>query len=292
MTWAQRWRWWRERRRIHPPNDAHRAGELAEQRLARLCRAAGKANGWRVFESLRIPDPEQGGKREIDLVILGGDVLLVVEQKHWSGRFSITLEDTLLQYRNNGTEHDHGGVAQRIERKARMLASMMPDVDLTVEVVLAFTHPSLTWPDDVDRLEPTVVDERGMIQRLEGERPGPINDRALAVLESLGTWDEVMMNGGLSKKGDVLDMGLGEDVNRWLARSPAPVEITVHHRRGILSMMSATPTKAQLKRGGEGMDLTLPSSATVRMHVVGQASPETVRWSQINGMNLSGHRHG
>jgi len=292
MTWAQRWRWWRERRRIHPPNDAHRAGELAEQRLARLCRAAGKSNGWRVFESLRIPDAEQGGKREIDLVILGGNVLLVVEQKHWSGRFSITPEDTLLQHRNNGTEHDHGGVAQRIERKARMLASMMPDIDLTVEVVLAFTHPSLTWPDDIDRLRPTVVDERGMIQRLEGERPGPINDQALTVLESLGTWDEVIMNGGLSKKGDVLDLGLGEDVNRWLARSPAAVEITVHHRRGLLSMMSATPTKAQLKRGREGMDLTLPSAATVRMHVVGQASPETVMWSQINDVHLSGHRSG
>jgi len=292
MTWAQRWRWWRERRRIHPPNDAHRAGELAEQRLARLCRAAGKANGWRVFESLRIPDPEQGGKREIDLVILGGDVLLVVEQKHWSGRFSITPEDTLLQHRNNGTEHDHGGVAQRIERKARMLASMMPDLNLTVEVVLAFTHPSLTWPDDVNRLGPTVVDERGMIQRLEEDRPGPINEQALSVLETLGTWDEVTMNGGLSKKGDVLDVGLGDDVNRWLARSSAPVEIAVHHRRGFFSITSATPTKAQLQRGDEGMDLTLPASATVRMHVVGQASPETVKWLHINGMHLSGHRHG
>ena len=292
MTWAQRWRWWRERRRIHPPNDAHRAGELAEQRLARLCRTAGKTNGWRVFESLRIPDPDQGGKREIDLVILGGDVLLVVEQKHWSGRFSITPEATLLQHRNNGTEHDHGGVAQRIERKAAMLASMMPDLNLTVEAVLVFTHPSLSWPDDVNRLGPTVVDERGMIQRLEEDRPGPINEQALSVLETLGTWDEVMMNGGLSKKGDVLDMGLGDDVNRWLARSPSPVDIAVHHRRGFFSITSDTPTKAQLNRGDEGMDLTLPASATVRMHVVGQASPETVKWSHINGMHLSGHRHG
>ena len=86
MRIGQRWTWWRERRRFHPPDEIHRAGELAEQRLAKISRAAGKANGWRIFESVRIPDVEQGGKREIDMVVVGGNTMLVVEQKHWSGR--------------------------------------------------------------------------------------------------------------------------------------------------------------------------------------------------------------
>ena len=37
-------------------------------RLAKLSRAAGKANGWQIFESVRIPDPD-GGRREIDISI-------------------------------------------------------------------------------------------------------------------------------------------------------------------------------------------------------------------------------
>ena len=84
MKLSQRWTWWRQRRRHHPPDEIHRAGELAEQRLAKISRAAGKKNGWHVFESVRIPDVEQGGKREIDLVIVGGNTMLVVEQKHCS----------------------------------------------------------------------------------------------------------------------------------------------------------------------------------------------------------------
>ena len=72
---------------------------MAEQRLAKISRAAGKKNGWHVFESVRIPDVEQGGKREIDLVIVGGNTLLVVEQKHWSGSFEINAEEEFLQHR-------------------------------------------------------------------------------------------------------------------------------------------------------------------------------------------------
>ena len=37
-------------------------------RLAKLSRAAGKNNGWKIYESVRIPDPD-GGRREIDMVI-------------------------------------------------------------------------------------------------------------------------------------------------------------------------------------------------------------------------------
>ena len=90
MKLSQRWKWWRERRRHHPPDDIHRAGELAEQRLAKISRAAGKKNGWHVFESVRIPDAEQGGKREIDLVIVGGNTMLVVEQNTGRGPLKST----------------------------------------------------------------------------------------------------------------------------------------------------------------------------------------------------------
>ena len=84
MAFLQQFQWWRARCKKHPPDDIHRAGELSELRLEKLSRAAGKANGWHVFASVRIPDPADGGRREIDLVIVGGNTLLVVEQKHWA----------------------------------------------------------------------------------------------------------------------------------------------------------------------------------------------------------------
>ena len=133
---------------------------MAEQRLARISRAAGKENGWHVFESVRIPDEEQGGKREIDLVIVGGNSLLVVEQKHWSGTFVINAEEEFIQQRKNGSSHNHSTVNQRITRKSRMLIAMHRervgnDDDVDVRVILSFTNRSLHWPQNV--LLPTTL---------------------------------------------------------------------------------------------------------------------------------------
>ena len=84
----QRWQLWRKRRVVFPPDEIHQAGENAELRLEKLCRAAGKTNRWSVYPSVRIPDPD-GGRREIDLILVSGSTVLVVEQKHWSGRFEV-----------------------------------------------------------------------------------------------------------------------------------------------------------------------------------------------------------
>ena len=69
MSLLKRISWLIQRRKKFPHDDIHRAGELAEMRLAKLSRAAGKANGWQIFESVRIPDPD-GGRREIDMVLI------------------------------------------------------------------------------------------------------------------------------------------------------------------------------------------------------------------------------
>ena len=290
MSWRERWSWWRERRRHHPPDDIHRAGELAEQRLSKLCRAAGKTNGWHVFESVRIPDAEQGGKREIDLVILGGHTLLVIEQKHWSGSFTINTDEEFIQERNNGTSHNHSKVAKRIERKARMLAAMIDVADLEVEVLLAFTHPKLEWPSNVDALDSEVLNERGMIDRLEQVKPGAICEEALTFMNRTATWDEVVFHGGLMSKGDALDIGLGQDINTWVATSEEAVEVEVEHRRSFFSLWSPQPSIAVVKQGSRGLRITLPRTAKLKMHVVGQSSPESMPWSTVGRVRLSANR--
>jgi len=292
MKLSQRWKWWRERRRHHPPDDIHRAGELAEQRLAKISRAAGKKNGWHVFESVRIPDAEQGGKREIDLVIVGGNTLLVVEQKHWSGSFEINAEEEFIQHRKNGTTHNHSTVNQRIARKSRMLVAMHnervgKDDGVDVRVVLAFTNRNLDWPPNVMELGSIVKDEAGFIGLLEDEDPGELNQALLETLQGFGTWDEVELNGGLMCKGDVLDLGLGDAVVEWQAGRRVPLKGSMTHPKGFLSLFTAPPSQLRLQAGERHMEAKLPFGKTLKMHVVGQKNPEEILWSTVAALNLS-----
>jgi len=292
MKFAQRLKWWRERRRHHPPDDIHRAGELAEQRLAKISRAAGKKNGWHVFESVRIPDVEQGGKREIDLVIVGGNTLLVVEQKHWSGSFEINGDEEFIQHRKNGTTHNHSTVNQRIARKSRMLVAMHNervgnDDGVDVRVVLAFTNRNLDWPANVMGLGSAVKDEAGFIALLEDENPGPLNEALLETLQGFGTWDEVELNGGLMCKGDVLDLGLGEAINEWQGGRRSPLKGAVVHPRGFLSLFRTSASRLTLHAGERHVEAQLSYGKSLKMHVVGRKSPEDIPWSTVASINLS-----
>lgn len=292
MNLSQRWKWWRERRRHHPPDEIHRAGELAEQRLAKISRAAGKKNGWHIFESVRIPDVEQGGKREIDLVIIGGNTMLVVEQKHWSGSFEINADEEFIQHRKNGTTHNHSTVNQRIARKSRMLVAMHnervgKDDGVEVRVVLAFTNRNLDWPSNVMDLGSIVKDEAGFIGLLEDENPGELNEALLETLQGFGTWDEVELNGGLMCKGDVLDLGLGDAIETWQDGRRTPLLGSIDHPRGFLTLFTAPPSQLNLNTGERHMEAKLPFGKSLRMHVVGRKSPEDIPWSTVASLNLS-----
>jgi len=292
MKLSQRWTWWRQRRRHHPPDEIHRAGELAEQRLAKISRAAGKKNGWHVFESVRIPDVEQGGKREIDLVIVGGNTMLVVEQKHWSGSFEINAEEEFIQHRKNGTTHNHSTVNQRIARKSRMLIAMHKeriggDDAVDVRVVLAFTNRNLDWPKSVRQLSSEVYDEAGFISLLEKEDPGELNTELLETVSGFGTWDEVQLNGGLMCKGDVLDLGLGKDIEAWQTSRTAPLTAQVAHKSAFTSLFSSNPSSMELAHGSQRLQASLPYGTRMRMHVVGRDAPEDIPWSTVESINLS-----
>ena len=292
MKLIQRWSWWRQRRRFHPPDEIHRAGELAEQRLAKISRAAGKKNGWHVFESVRIPDAEQGGKREIDQVIVGGNTMLVVEQKHWSGTFEINAEEEFIQHRKNGTTHNHSTVNQRIARKSRMLNAMHnervgKDDGVDVRVVLAFTNRNLDWPKSVNQLSSEVYNEAEFISVLEDGNPGELNEELLETVAGFGTWDEVQLNGGLMCKGDVLGLGLGDDVEAWQSARTAALTAQVSHKSSFTSMLSSQPSSMELAHGTLRLSASLPYGATMKMHVVGKKAPEEILWSTIEAINLS-----
>ncbi len=293
MSFFKRLSWLFQRRRKFPHDDIHRAGELAEMRLAKLSRAAGKANGWKIYESVRIPDPD-GGRREIDMVIIGGNSVIVVEQKHWSGSFRINKEHHFIQTRKNGSEHSHAGVADRIARKARLLMelhknrlNLSDDNTPDLRVIVAMTHQKLEWPKIPENLAAEMVTEKGLLDILKGSTPGEANTDLVETMSGFNTWDEVHMNGGLLNKGDVFSLGLGEQLEKIFQRRSSIVTGNTSHKRGFLSLFDKQPSSVSIKIGSKNAEIRVGYGASLHMHVVGESTPRDIHWASIDKIVLS-----
>jgi len=293
MSIIKRVTWLLQRRKKFPHDDIHRAGELAEMRLAKLSRAAGKNNGWKIHESVRIPDPD-GGRREIDMVIIGGNTMLVVEQKHWAGSFRINKEHHFIQRRKNGQEHSHAGVADRIARKARLLMELHKTrAELTDEqmpklrVIVAMTHHKLEWPKIPNDLAAEMVNEKGFLDILKTVDPGELNEQLTETLGGFNTWDEVHMHGGLMNKGDVLSLGLGPQLEDIFETRNCQVTGQTTHKRGWFSIFDKHPSLAAIKIGSKNAELRIGQNASLQMHVVGESSPRYIPWACIDKIVLS-----
>lgn len=289
MALIQQFHWWRTRCKKHPPDDIHRAGELSELRLEKLSRAAGKANGWHVFASVRIPDPADGGRREIDLVIVGGNTLLIVEQKHWAGRFDINGDEEFIQYRNNGSVHNHSTVAERIARKARMLneihhrrINQKQTDSIEVRVIVAMTHQKLEWPKTPKNFKQEMVNETDFIKILESTVPGELNEDLLQTVEGFSTWDEIELHGGLTLKGDLIQLGLGSDIDDWFKLRKEDLNVQTTHRRGVFSIFNKRPSQVKLSHGTKNIEATLAKDLCLKMHVVGEKERRLVDWATVN----------
>ena len=70
---------WFSRRVKFEPEGHVVAGRLAEFRLLKLARAV--AGNALVLEGVRIPDPVEGGRREIDMVIATKNELLFIDKR-------------------------------------------------------------------------------------------------------------------------------------------------------------------------------------------------------------------
>ena len=262
-------------------------------RLAKLSRAAGKANGWQIFESVRIPDPE-GGRREIDMVLIGGDTIFVVEQKHWAGSFRINKQHHFIQRRKNGQEHSHDGVADRIARKARLLMALhkerlgIDDAEMpTLRVIVAMTHHKLEWPKIPGDLAAEMVNEKGLLDLLKNVNPGNPKQNLIDTMNGFNTWDEVHMYGGLMNKGDVLSLGLGDQVEELFSLRAGKISGNTIHKRGLFSLFDKQPSSAKLKFGNKNIDLKIGNAAVLTMHVVGEANPREIPWASIDRIELS-----
>ena len=246
---------------------------------------------WSVYPSVRIPDPD-GGRREIDLILVSGTTVLVVEQKHWSGRFEVFEDGEFLQHRNKGGSHSHATVAHRIARKARLLEEIhrkrFPDNEMSFNVLVAMTHQRLDWPEKMPELPAEMVNERQLLNRIQSTGGEKINPEFFETMDGFGTWDEVHMHGGLKLKGDLLDFGLGSGVEEWDVHRSGEMRATSEHPRGFFSIFKETTSQITLNdSAGRHIEIKCKEGPKLKMHVVGRTNSEEVDWMQIDGILAS-----
>ena len=197
----------RSRRKRFDPEGHVVSGRLAEFRLLKLTRAV--AGDALVLEGIRIPDPEEGGRREIDMVIATADEILFVEQKHWSGSFTITSEGRFFQQRKTGGTLMHKNIVSWTARKGDILCDLHENrTDKEAppsRTVLVFSNKNLEWDPLPEEVPAEAYDELGFIDMVEKMTKLPPSEELRETLMGFGTWDTIHLNGGKTVHGDILE---------------------------------------------------------------------------------------
>lgn len=271
------------RKRFEP--EGHRvSGGMAEVRLGRLVRSViGDAKVW---DGLRIPDPENGGRREIDMIIARGDDVLFVEQKHWSGQLSFE-DGNFLQTRRSGEILDHGDILEWTARKGRLLEEIMKRENGhgfgSSNVVIVFSNHALEMQTPPEGM--WVMDEMGLVELIEkGNRDSP-PAALIELMNGFGTWDTVHLRGGRALNGDVRTFGLGLD--DWHDNMSGDGLINIEHSTSWFSLIRGVTSKLVASDNNRNSSLSFSGRPALTMHVVGEKNPRDIEWANIFKIELS-----
>ena len=88
-------------------------------------------------------------------------------------------------------------------------------------------------------------------------------------------------------KGDVLSLGLGEQLAEIFDRRDCEVTGNTMHKRGLFSVFDKQPSNASIKIGSKNAELTIGQGANLHMHVVGESKPRDIPWACIDKIVLS-----
>jgi hypothetical protein len=123
----------------HSADAAEIAGRRGEQdvisKLEQQLHALPGVNSLSVFRGVRLPDPLQGGHKEIDVIAVSHGGICVIEVKNWSGRVRAAANGGWEQQRRGaGAECIcHANPIELLQRKALLLHEFLagkPDVEL------------------------------------------------------------------------------------------------------------------------------------------------------------------
>lgn len=264
---------WLSRLKRFEPEGHVVSGRLAEFRLLKLTRAV--ANDALVIEGVRLPDPEKGGRREIDMVIATEDEILFVEQKHWSGSYSITEEGKFLQKRKDGSFLEHKDIISWTARKGVLLCDLhMQRTGCKAppsRTILVFSNRNLDWNPLPDGAPAEAYDEMGFISMLEKmEKLSPSSELRETLL-GFGTWDTIHLNGGRTLHGDIL---------KYPARRVPLVQVKNSGVFGIITGPSSV-----LSTGERVVDQRGPT-----VSVVGEKGSRVIPFAHISKIEFSNPR--
>lgn len=114
----------------HAADAAVTAGAKGETdvigQLEAMCSAIPGVSSLSLFRGVRLPDPEQGGHKEIDVVAVSHAGICVIEVKNWSGRVRAAPSGGWEQQRRGpggtaGETLTHGDPIELLQRKALLL---------------------------------------------------------------------------------------------------------------------------------------------------------------------------
>ena len=227
-----------------------------------------------VLEGIRLPDPDEGGRREIDMVIATKDEILFVEQKHWSGSFTITSEGRFFQRRKNGGTLMHKDIVAWTCRKGDLLCDLHESrTDSPAppsKVVLVFSNKNLEWGPLPDEVPAEAYDEMGFINMVEKMNKSAPDELLKETLLGFGTWDTVHLNGGKTLHGDILEYPYEKK------------DCSIKHS-GILGLV--TGPKSSLTTGQVVTDQSGPLVA-----VVGEDEARIIPFAHISKIEFSNPR--
>ena len=137
----------------HTADAADAAGRRGEEdvisQLEQQLHALPGVSSLRLFRGVRLPDAEQGGHKEIDVVAVSHGGICAIEVKNWSGRVRAAANGGWEQQRRGaGAEFIcHENPIELLQRKALLLHEFLAskrDVELTgmVRVALFLPKPS------------------------------------------------------------------------------------------------------------------------------------------------------
>ncbi|CAK9250300.1 unnamed protein product [Sphagnum jensenii] len=100
--------------------ESDHAGRIAELKISSLFEGI---QGLKIFQSLRIPDPGERQRRDIDMILLTNRNLHVVEVINWSGTIELSPDGSWAQHYRNGATIHHPNILEEIKGRAVLLES-------------------------------------------------------------------------------------------------------------------------------------------------------------------------
>ena len=275
---------WIARRKQFEPAGHRVGGGMAEVRLGRLVRSvSGDANVW---DGLRIPDLENNGRREIDMVIAGKEETLFVEQKHWSGELNFE-NGCFLQTQRSGRIIDHGDIHSWTERKMKLIQTIHKERTneeiVNPKVIIVLSNKNLVINNAPKHL--MIMNEIDLIKYLEDKDLNKPEDLLVETLEGFGTWDSIHFHGGMSLNGDIMTIGL--DLDDWMEEIDDLKTLNISHRNKFYHLITGVNSTLEVQGEIPQLRRDFIGQPSIYMHVVGESDPREINLSYLFKIELS-----